>query len=193
MSGSPAARRCGAGRLRWLVLALSVFGTPGVGAHDVAPDGSTGSDASIEPALVAELLEWIGNNSDYDVGSVLGRLPETTFCDGGETIHYEGRSLTVADHVKGLYDDEDYRIVLVRPWRAQDPFNVGTLLHELVHLVQYRTSDWVCSQSTEMEAYRLQEAWLMERGLDPGFNWVRIEMMSRCTSRDIHPGVDEDD
>lgn len=137
-------------------------------------------------AIVTELLRWIGRNSDYDVTAFVDDPPEVSFCDPGETLVYEGRPIAVHEPVKGIYDIEIQRITLVRPWSRKDLLNISTLLHELVHHVQYESREWACWHATEWEAYKLQERWLRERGIDPGFNWVEIYLLSRCTPRDIH-------
>jgi len=38
-----------------------------------------------------------------------------------------------------------------------------------------------------LPAYRLQEAWLAERGTEAEVNWVAVVLDSGCTRRDIHP------
>jgi hypothetical protein len=136
--------------------------------------------------VAVTLIEWIGDNSDYDVCEFLEDPPDITFCECGETIRYEGREIIVHESVKGVYDLEINRITLVRPWDRQDLLNVSTLLHELVHVVQYHSRKWACWHATEWEAYELQEKWLLERGIDPGFNWVEIRLLSSCTPRDVH-------
>lgn len=88
--------------------------------------------------------------------------------------------------VKGVYDSNRAKITLVQPWSKSDPQSVGTLLHELVHFVQYSSKQWDCWHETEWEAYKLQELWLSQRGIDPGFNWVEIFLLSQCSRRDIH-------
>ena len=44
-----------------------------------------------------------------------------------------------------------------------------------------------CPKATEWEAYKLQEAWLLENGRTPDFNWAYILLDSSCMPRDIHP------
>jgi len=162
-----------------------------LGSNGVADNGSKDtalrdpSEAELRP-LVVELIGWIGEHSDYEVGTLHENPPKISFCDCGETIDYEGRTVVVHEPVKGIYDLEINRITLVRPWNRQDLLNISSLLHELVHVVQYHSKKWPCWHATEWEAYKLQEQWLLERGIDPGFNWVEIRLLSSCTRRDIH-------
>lgn len=179
------ARRITAGRA-FAAAMLGLLGGDGVaddGPKDIAP--LEPDQAELRP-LVEELIGWIGEHGDYDVARFLENPPEISFCDCGETIDYEGRTIVVHEPVKGVYDLEVNRITLVRPWDRQDLLNISSLLHELVHVVQYHSKEWPCWHATEWEAYKLQEQWLLERGIDPGFNWVEIQLLSSCTRRDIH-------
>ena len=112
--------------------------------------------------------------------------PSIGFCRHGEVIPYEGESLIVDPDLGAAYDKERRHIYLAQPWDATNTRDLGTLLHELIHDVQYRNRDWPCWQKTEWEAYKLQEAWLAERGESADFNWALILMLSRC-SQNHHP------
>jgi len=168
---------------------LFVVALSGTSATLVRTDATT-TDPVPDVLLINTLLRWIGAHSDYDVSAFLDHPPVVRFCDCGDHVHYEGRTLVVTSQVEGFYDKLDNIITLVKPWRADDPYNLSTLLHELTHVVQYHDHDWLCWQRTEWEAYKLQEAWLLERGVDPGFNWLQIQMLSDCRPRDIHPALD---
>ena len=151
---------------------------------DVNANGSR-QESDLEP-LVSELLIWIGEQSGYSVEPFLHDLPQVSFCNRDEAIRYEDRTIIMHEPVRGVYDANERKIFLVKPWSSQDLKNVGTLLHELVHYVQYSARHWDCWHETEWEAYKLQEAWLQQHGIDPGFNWTEIFLLSRCSRRDIH-------
>lgn len=88
--------------------------------------------------------------------------------------------------LRGLYDPDRSEILLVRPWNPRDAGDVSVLLHELVHHRQ-APHHWYCPAAQELPAYRLQEAWLAERGLAADVNWVAVVLDAGCTPRDIHP------
>lgn len=166
---------------------LALFGTLVLihVAKPLAEESTDPTDSELQ-ALTADLIAWVGEHSEYDVTAFLDDPPQISFCDSGETIDYEGQSVVVHEYVKGVYDLEVNSITLVRPWDRQDLLNISTLLHELVHVVQYHSKQWPCWHATEWEAYKLQEQWLMERDIDPKFNWVEIHLLSSCSQRDIH-------
>lgn len=140
----------------------------------------------VDPGLVREMLEWIGEQTAYDVSDALAAPPTIMLCDRGDRIHYEGRSIIVDETIRGLYDLEKRRIVLTEPWDADDPRDQAVILHELIHHVQWTSRDWECHGAPEPEAYRLQEQWLAERGIEADFDWFSILVRARCL-RDIHP------
>ena len=153
-----------------------------------SPSGKkdAGNEKRVSNNLVLELLDWIEANSIYDVSAIRRNPPKISFCRGQEMIRYEGKEILVDDILMAAFDKSARVIFLVEPWSADNPFNVATLLHELIHAVQLRESNWLCDQQTEWQAYKLQEAWLQDRDLDPEFNWAQIFLLSRCP-RDVHP------
>ena len=136
--------------------------------------------------VVAELINWIGEHTHYDISPTLADPPSVIFSDAGQEILYEGRHLVLSSSFRAVYDVETRNIYLRRPWIFSNIFDKSTLLHELVHDVQYQNRIWSCAGKSEWQAYKLQEAWLLERGVESGFNWVQILIQSRCP-HDVHP------
>jgi hypothetical protein len=137
-------------------------------------------------SLIDELLNWIAGNTNYDVSEARRHKPNVSFCNFGDHLDYEHKNLIVESQFRGLYDKERRHIYLVAPWSPDDLQNVGTLLHELLHDVQLLNKDWPCWGRAEWQAYKLQEKWLKERGVDPGFSWIQIFLETRCT-KNVHP------
>ncbi|MEQ8966371.1 MAG: hypothetical protein RID91_11140 [Azospirillaceae bacterium] len=165
-------------------------GPQSAGAPDAPPGLSADAaltPAAIDPALIDDLLDWIGEHTDYDVDAARETPPRIVHCDCGDAIAYEGDTVTIPEGTLGVYDRGTGTIHLVRPWSTGDTLNVSTLLHEMIHHVQALDHEWWCWQASEWQAYKLQEAWLAERGIDPDFDWFFIFQQSRCTPRDIHP------
>lgn len=88
--------------------------------------------------------------------------------------------------LRGLYDPDRAEILLIKPWDPRDPEDVSVLLHELVHHRQ-APPHWSYPAAQALPAYRLQEAWLAERGMKADVNWVAVVLDAGCTRRDIHP------
>ena len=54
------------------------------------------------------------------------------------------------------------------------------MLHELIHDVQLANREWPCVGAPELEAYMLQAEYLGAYGIDPGFDWRSIFLLSLC-------------
>ena len=163
--------------LAWIAMALPLAAQP---AEDCA------SPSPPSPDLIRDLTRWIGTQTDYDITRTLEDPPKISFCRTGEIITYEGRNLLVDPALRAAYYLSARPIYLVLPWNADNASQTSALLHELIHDVQLTNRDWPCIGAPEWQAYKLQERWLLERGIAPEFDWMSIYMWSRCP-RDVHP------
>jgi uncharacterized protein DUF6647 len=164
----------------WLAALMLALAQVPAGAYDIA-------DSTFPtPDVVRQLILWIGERTDYDTAPVLADPPSVDFSKTGAYIEYEGGHIFVMPGLRGVYDNDRRRIFLVEPWLENNPRQVSTLLHELIHVIQFASRDWECAGIPEWEAYKLQHAWLAEHDIESGFNWFRIFHLSRCP-RDIHP------
>lgn len=134
--------------------------------------------------LVSDLDRWLDDRCNYvhpdDEGPSIG------FIDAGTDIMVGGEVCEITEDTRGFYDPDRLKVFLVRPWSAADTFDASVLLHELVHYRQEQY-DWRCIAEMEVPAYRLQEEWLEEHGVDADFNWLLIYRLSRCPGSSPHP------
>lgn len=155
----------------FLIVLLAL--TPARAADPLCPDDGM-------PELVDSLLQWIGAYSSYDVEPSRLAPPTIESCAVGDTISLSGLEFHVEDNLLAAYGPRKRVIYLVEPWRSDDVMDQSRLLHELVHDVQSRSRTWACPREMEWDAYKLQEIWLKQHGIDPHFNWTLILMLSRC-------------
>lgn len=142
-------------------------------------------DARTMGALVAHLDTWLDQNTDLPRRDSVPEIRMITPARAASLA--PGKLWAGQDTLRGLYDPESESIWLVRPWDARNPFDVSTLLHELVHHRQAVAGHWYCPGAQELPAYRIQQAWLNEMGLEPDVNWIAVVLEAGCTPRDIHP------
>ncbi len=150
-----------------------------------AKDPLAWRDAPTIGALVTHLDDWLDTHSD---------LPRR---DGPPLVRWIGAARAASLHsarhasqegmARGMYDPEADTIFLVRPWDMKNPYDVGVLLHELTHYRQEEAGHWYCAGAQELPAYRLQEKWLADLGLEADINWIAVVLEAGCTRRDIHP------
>lgn len=139
---------------------------------------------AVPASLFVELEAWLDANSEYQRRA---SPPKIVFIAESTVATLRGTTGTAGGRIRGLYDDTVATIYLAEPWSPEDPLDVSTLLHELVHHRQVTAQHWYCSQEQEWRAYQLQEAWLSGRGIEADFYWPAIALSSSCTPRDIHP------
>ncbi|WP_372675184.1 DUF6647 family protein [Aquicoccus sp.] len=133
---------------------------------------------------VAGLDDWLDENAEWWQGDAPPKIrlvsPVEAHARQGATGSFQRGRL------RGLYDPDRAEILLVKPWDPRDPEDVSVLLHELVHHRQ-APHHWYYPAAQALPAYRLQEAWLAERGMKADVNWVAVVLDAGCTRRDIHP------
>ena len=118
--------------------------------------------------LVAHLNLWLDENSNLPRNN---SAPDARWIDRRSVA-----SLTESHHAayggnpRGVYDLGNETIWLVRPWDPSDPRHVSVLLHELIHHRQAVAGHWYCPGAQELPAYRTQQAWLAELGLELDVN-----------------------
>ncbi|KUF12549.1 DUF6647 family protein [Pseudoponticoccus marisrubri] len=155
-------------------------------ARAADPDPLAWRSAPDMAALVGLLEGWL----DAQPGALPRRTTPPEIRLIGAPRAASMHSALFASHqgrLRGLYDPQAQTVYLVHPWSARDPFDVGVLLHELVHHRQNGAGHWYCPGAQELPAYRLQQRWLQGMGLEPDVNWIAVVLEAGCTPRDIHP------
>lgn len=133
---------------------------------------------------LAALERWLDVNSPYPRRS---DAPSIQFLKRTDISCLPDNRLRPAANYRGFYDIDRAMIFIVEPWSLSNPRDVSVLLHELVHHRQQIAKHWYCPGAQELPAYRLQEKWLAERGIEAPINWIAVVLESGCTRRDIHP------
>ncbi|MGM0742689.1 MAG: DUF6647 family protein [Pseudomonadota bacterium] len=169
--------------LLWCALLMLVLVTRPAAASQ--PDLLEWRDAKSLTALIHHLEEWLDRNTELPRASNTPNVRQIGLVNAAHLhapIHSSQQSTT-----RGLYDPHEATIYLVRPWDRRNPFDVAVLLHELVHHRQREHGHWYCPGAQELPAYRIQDKWLAELGLEADINWIAVVLEAGCTPRDIHP------
>lgn len=133
--------------------------------------------------LAGILDTWLDEQSEYQRQN---RPPDIRMTSSSVAVSLRGVAGTGHGRTRGLYDDETSTIYLVQPWNPKDPDDASILLHELVHHRQ-APYHFYCPGAQEEMAYRLQDRWLGERGLEAKVNWIAVVLEAGCSRRDVHP------
>ncbi|NNE81068.1 MAG: hypothetical protein HKN18_12440 [Silicimonas sp.] len=133
---------------------------------------------------LAEVLDtWLDENSGFqrpDKRATIKTISPSV------AASIRGISGSIHGRTRGLFAPDASTIYLILPWDAKDAHDASILLHELVHSRQV-SRFYYCPGAQEEAAYRLQDDWLRQRGLQAHVNWIAVVLESGCTRRDIHP------
>lgn len=135
--------------------------------------------------LLDEFTQWIEKNTDLRIKPLAAE--KVKFVEPGDLVIADGKEHWIRQRNRGLYDIDKQIVYLTRPWDYRDTYDQSVLLHELIHHGQVEARHWYCPRAMEWDAYELQEIWLAEQKIDPGFNWTAILLESSCAPRDHHP------
>lgn len=157
----------------------------GSAASALQPDPLAWRNAKSFPDLIEHLEEWLDRNTDLPRSAAMPKIRQIGLAQAAQlhtSLHSSQQETT-----RGLYDPQGETIYLVRPWDNRNPFDVAVVLHELVHHRQKDYGHWYCAGVQELPAYRIQDKWLAEMGLEAEINWIAVILEAGCTPRDIHP------
>jgi hypothetical protein len=139
------------------------------------------------------LLLWISQNTGivYDgegglpeVKQVDSRTLAVTFFKGHIPAYLSPIDVQrMTEHIEALYHP-DSNVIYVR--RGVDLTTIsgkGTLVHELVHFLQYQRGaerQVACVNALEKDAYRAQAAYMRQKGKEPEVDGFTILARSMC-------------
>ena len=167
----------------WLVALIGIACSVSAGASPrIDPDPAWRNSGNISE-LTAVLDLWLDENTDFEPPGI---GPKVRVVSQSMATSLRGVSGSSHGRTRGLFDPQSSTIYLIQPWNPKNAHDVSVLLHELVHSRQV-SRYYYCPGAQEEAAYRLQDAWLRERGLKANVNWIAVVLQSGCTPRDIHP------
>ena len=167
-----------------LLLVLMTFACSASAASSVRLDTEPAWRNTENLAELTEVLDtWLDQNTDFQRPEV---RPTIKVVNPSVAASIRGISASSYGRTRGLFDPKTSTIYLIRPWDAKNAHDASVLLHELVHARQV-SRYYYCPGAQEEAAYRLQDDWLRERGLQAKVNWIAVALEAGCTRHDIHP------
>lgn len=136
---------------------------------------------------ITELIEvfdtWLDQNTSFHRPQI---RPTIEAVSPSFAASIQGASASNFVRTRGLFDPDTSTIYLIGPWDRKKPHDASVLLHELVHARQV-SGHYYCPGVQEEAAYRIQDDWLRERGLQAKVNWIAVVLEAGCSRRDFHP------
>lgn len=111
--------------------------------------------------ILTALMIWLGANTPLDTNH---DVPEVLFLTQSqmESLFYKGEN-KMPNTLHGLYDKDSDTIILPDTWDRRKPWDLGVLLHEMVHYLQDQNNQkFNCVAEMERDSWPIQQKYLLE-------------------------------
>ena len=134
--------------------------------------------------ILIALMIWIGANTDYNTNVPLPSIEFKTQVEM-ENLYYGDRSEKEGD-LYGFYNLKKNIIILPDTWDSTKPFDLGLLVHEIIHYLQdINDVQFGCTAEMELDAWPLQKQYLANvHSYHWEYNGLWHLMISQCSSND---------
>ncbi len=132
--------------------------------------------------ILTALMIWLGANTpfstDFDLPNVVF-LPQEQM----EQMFY-GDNEYEPDQLHGMYNKDLDTIYLADDWDRRDAWDMGVLVHEMVHYLQDMNGmTFNCSQEMEKMAWPIQQFYLKKKhNYDWDYDKLWFLMVSNCNN-----------
>ena len=112
--------------------------------------------------ILTALMIWLGANTTFDTNH---DIPNVLFLSQTqmEEMFYKGTG-AMPNTLHGLYDKESDTIILPDTWDRREPWDMGVLLHEMIHYLQDQNDlHFNCIAEMERDAWPIQQRYLKEK------------------------------
>ena len=112
--------------------------------------------------ILTALMIWLGANTPFDTNH---DIPNVLFLTQTqmEELYYTKDHEKGPNELHGLYDKESDTIILPDTWDRRKSWDLGVLLHEMVHYLQDMNElQFECTAEMEKDAWPIQKQYLKE-------------------------------
>ena len=114
--------------------------------------------------ILTALMIWLGANTTFDTNHDIPNVLFLTQTQMEELYYPEGKKDNFPNQLHGLYDKESNTIILPDTWDRRDPWDMGVLLHEMIHYLQdVNKHEFQCTAEMERDAWPIQQKYLQEQ------------------------------
>ena len=113
--------------------------------------------------ILTALMIWLGANTTLDTNH---DIPKVVFLpqEKMEQIYYVDEPEKLPNELHGIYDTDSDTIILRDTWDRRKPWDMGVLVHEMVHYLQDMNSmDFQCTAQMEKDAWPIQQKYLKDQ------------------------------
>ena len=131
--------------------------------------------------ILTALMIWLGANTAFDTNH---DIPKVLFLTQTqmEELYYPEDQDKFPNQLHGLYDKQSDTIILPDTWDRRKPWDLGVLLHEMVHYLQdMNDHKFGCTAEMERDAWPIQQRYLKERhDYDWDYDGLWYAVISTC-------------
>ncbi len=132
--------------------------------------------------ILTALMIWLGANTGLDTNH---DIPKVLFLsqEKMEKLYYVDERDQRPNELHGLYDTNTNTIVLPDTWDRRKAWDMGVLIHEMVHYLQDMNDvDFQCTAQMEKDAWPIQQKYLKEQhDYDWEYDSLWYMVISTCT------------
>ena len=113
--------------------------------------------------ILTALMIWLGANTTLDTNH---DIPKVVFLpqEKMEQIYYVDEPEKLPNELHGIYDTDSDTIILRDTWDRRKPWDMGVLLHEMVHYLQDMNNlEFNCTAEMEKDAWPIQQKYLKDQ------------------------------
>ena len=113
--------------------------------------------------ILTALMIWLGANTTLDTNH---DIPKVVFLpqEKMEQIYYVDEPEKLPNELHGIYDTDSDTIILRDTWDRRKPWDMGVLVHEMVHYLQDMNNvDFQCTAQMEKDAWPIQQKYLKDQ------------------------------
>lgn len=128
--------------------------------------------------IIIGLLTWIGMNSNYNTELSTPNIVMTELHNICSQYGINNKKRCQDSRLQGFYNKYQ-TIYLKLDFQQHDLDDQSKLVHELVHYVQWKNghNKSTCLGHLELEAYKIQDRWRVQHGLEPKLDEFRKMML----------------
>ena len=132
--------------------------------------------------ILTALMIWLGANTTLDTNH---DIPKVVFLpqEKMEQIYYVDEPEKLPNELHGIYDTDSDTIILRDTWDRRKPWDMGVLVHEMVHYLQDMNSmDFQCTAQMEKDAWPIQQKYLKDQhNYDWEYDSLWYMVISTCS------------
>lgn len=133
--------------------------------------------------ILTAVMIWLGANTTLDTNHDIPKVLFLSQSQMEELYYPDGEKDKSPNQLHGLYDKESDTIILPESWDRRDAWDMGVLVHEMVHYLQdINQIKFNCMAEMERDAWPIQQKYLKQQhDYDWEYDGLWYMVISTCS------------